>query len=119
MAISARLDEVFQKLPVGGGDELHAALGNGPARERLLNGGDLVDDDHLRHVVLHSLNHHLVLVLRVRHLHAPGAPDGAVRHVAVAADLIAGIDDHNALVKLVGEDAGLRRDRVRRRGRGG
>ncbi len=40
------------------------------------------------------------------HLHAPGAADARVRDVAVAGDLVGGVDDDDALVELVGEHAG-------------
>ena len=33
----------------------------------------------------------------VGHLHAPRAADARVRHVAVAGDLVGGVDDHHAL----------------------
>jgi len=42
-----------------------------------------------------------VLLLRIPHLHPPRAPDAAVRHVPVPADLIGGVDDHDALPQLV------------------
>ena len=70
------------------GDELDAALGDGAGRLRLELAPDLVDDDHLRHVVLHRLDHHLVLQRGGGHLHAAGAPDAVVRDVAVARDLV-------------------------------
>ena len=41
------LQQVLERVAVRGGDELHAALGDGARRERLCCGADLVDDDHL------------------------------------------------------------------------
>ena len=90
---------------MSGAHELDTALRDGPARDGLLLRADLVDDDHLGHVVLHSLDHDLVLQRRVGHLHATRAADGAVGNVSVAADLVAGVDDHHPLAELVGEDA--------------
>ena len=40
-----------------------------------------------------------------RNLHSPGAANGRVRNIAVACDLIAGIDHHDPLVKVVRENA--------------
>jgi hypothetical protein len=98
-------DEVLERVAVGGGDELYAPLGDGARRRRLGLGADLIDDDDLGHVVLHRLDHHGVLPLGPRHLHAPGRADGRMRHVAIAADLVGGVDDHDALIALVGEHA--------------
>ena len=41
----------------------------------------------------------------VRDLHPAGLADGRVRDVAVAGDLVAGVDDHDALAHVVGQDA--------------
>jgi hypothetical protein len=46
------LQQVLQRVAVGGGDQLHPALGDGARGERLLAGADLVDHHRLRHVVL-------------------------------------------------------------------
>ena len=88
-----------------GADELDAALGDGARRVRLELGADLVDDDDLGHVVLDGLDHHRVLEGGRAHLHAAGAADGRVRDVAVAGDLVGGVDDDDALVEVVGQDA--------------
>jgi hypothetical protein len=56
-------------------------------------------------VVLDRLDHHVGLRLGRRHLHAAGAADAGVRDVAVAGDLVRGVDDHHALAELVGEHA--------------
>ncbi len=69
-------------------DELHASLGDRAGRCCFELRTDLVDDDHLRHVVFDGLDHHRVLEERRPHLHAPGAPDSGVRDVAVAADFV-------------------------------
>ncbi len=78
-------------------DELHAALGNRARSYSFQLTSNLVDDDHLRHVILHGLNHQLVLQRGVRHLHAPRTPDRRVGNVAIAGDLIACIDNDHAL----------------------
>ena len=98
-------DEVVETDAVRRGDELHAALGDGARRQRLRLGADLVDDHDLGHVVLDGFDHDGMLPLRRRHLHAPGAADAGVRNVAVAGDLIRGVDDHHAPVEIVGQDA--------------
>src|SRR5439155_11482207 len=51
-------------------------------------------------------DHHGVLQLGQGHLHPAGAADGRVRDVAVARDLVGGVDDDDALAELLGEDAG-------------
>ena len=79
-------------------DQLHAALGNRACRHGLKLASDLVDDDHLGHVILHRLDHHLVLQRRLGNLHAPRTADGRMGDVAVAGDLVAGVHDHHALV---------------------
>ena len=56
--------QVFERVAVRGGDELHAALGDRARRGRLELGADLVDDDDLGHVVLDRLDHHRVLQRR-------------------------------------------------------
>ena len=86
-------------------DELHAAFGDRARGLRLELGADLVDDDDLRHVVLHRLDHHAVLLLRPRDLHAARGADRRVRDVAIAGDLVRGVDDDHALVHVVGQHA--------------
>ena len=73
---------------------LHPEADIDPGGYGLLLCAHLVDDDHLWHVVLHSLYHHGVLPGRRGHLHAPGTADGRVRHIAIPGDLIGGIDDY-------------------------
>ncbi len=96
-------EQVVEVGAVRGAHQLHAALGDGARRHRLQRGADLVDDDDLGHVVLHRFDHHRVLLRRGAHLHAPRAADPGVRDVAVATDLVAGVDDHNALAAFVAE----------------
>ena len=91
---------------MGRADELDATLGDRPGRLRLQFGADLVDDDDLGHVVLDRLDHHLVLDRRGLHLHAARFADGRVRDIAVARDLVARVDDHDALAHVVGQHAG-------------
>src|SRR5439155_537016 len=67
-------------------------------------GPDLVDDDDLGHMVLDRLDHHLVLEGRGPDLHPAGLADRRVRDVAVAGDLVAGVDHDDPLAVLVGED---------------
>ena len=58
----------------------------------------LVDDDDLRHVVLHSFDHDLVLSARMRHLHPPSSADARMRYVSVPGDLIRRVHDDHALL---------------------
>ena len=91
---------------MGGGDELDAALGDGAGGLGFELAADLVDDDDLGHVVLDGLDHHLVLQRGRGDLHAAGASNAVVGDVAVTGDLVGGVDDDDAAVVLVGEDAG-------------
>src|SRR5207237_10352 len=70
-----------------------------------LLGADLVDDDDLGHVVLDGLDHDGVLQRRSGDLHAARAADPGVWDVAVAGDLVRGVDDDDALPHLVREHA--------------
>ncbi len=90
--------QVIERAAVGRADQLDTALGDGAGGQRLQLAADLVDDDDLGVVVLDRFDHHLVLERRRGDLHAAGAADGRVGHVAVAADLVGGVDDHDALV---------------------
>ena len=97
--------QVVEVVAVRRADQLDAALGDRPRRLGLQLGADLVDDDDLGHVVLDRLDHHLVLERRGADLHPAGLADGRMRDVAVARDLVAGIDDHDPLAHVVGQDA--------------
>jgi hypothetical protein len=73
---------------------------------RLELGPDLVDDDHLGHVVLDRLDHDRVLLGGGADLHPPRVPDPRVRDVAVAGDLVGGVDHDHALAQVIGLHAG-------------
>jgi hypothetical protein len=87
-------------------DQLDAALGDRAGGLGLELGPDLVDDDHLGHVVLDRLDHHLVLHRRRPDLHPAGLADGWMGDVAVPGDLVRGVDHDDALAEVVGQDAG-------------
>ena len=91
---------------MGGGDQLDAALGDGPRGLGLELGADLVDDDHLGHVVLDGLDHDRVLLGGGGDLHAPGPAYPCVGDVAVAGDLVGRVDDDHALACVVRQDPG-------------
>src|SRR5207237_5015316 len=82
------------------------ALGDCTRRDGLQLRTDLVDHDHLRHVVLDRFDHHGMLQRRGTDLHPPRAPDPRVRDVAVTADLIGRVDDHHPLFHLVSQHPG-------------
>jgi hypothetical protein len=82
------LDQVFQGAAVGGRNQAHTPLGDAARGVRLGLGADLIDHDDLGHVVLHCFDHHPVLQIWRRYLHAPGAADRRVGNVAVAGDFI-------------------------------
>ena len=56
-------------------------------------------------MILDRFDHHRVLHRRRGHLHAPRAADRGMRDVAIAADLIGRVDDHDPLAQIVGQDA--------------
>ena len=97
--------QVVEVVAVRRADQLDAALGDRPRGLRLELGADLVDDDDLGHVVLDRLDHHLVLERRRPDLHPARLADGRVRDVAVAGDLVRGVDHDDALAHVVGQDA--------------
>ena len=99
-------DQVFDGIAMGRGHEHHATLGNGASRLGFQLGADLVNNDHLGHVVFHGLDHHLVLKLRPGYLHAPGAADGGMGNVAIPSDFIAGVNHHHPLAQVVGQHPG-------------
>ena len=87
--VQRRVDEeVLQRVAVRGGDQLDTTLGDGARRDRFQLDADLVDHDHLRHVVLDGLDHHRMLQRRGAHLHSPRAPDPGMRDIAVSTNLI-------------------------------
>ena len=94
--------QVLQGFAVRGAHQLHAPLCDRACRNRLLLPPDLVDDNDLRHVVFHRLDHYLMLKLRPCHLHPPRPTDGRVRDVAVAADFVGSVHHDNA--RLLAED---------------
>jgi hypothetical protein len=94
-------EQVFERLPVRGRDELHAALGDGARRGRLELGADLVDDDDLGHVVLDRLDHHRVLEQGRLHLHATRSTDAGMGDVSVTTDLVRRVDDDHAFAQLI------------------
>src|SRR5581483_9980858 len=98
--------QVFEAVAVRRADQLHAALGDGARRKRLLLRADLVNHDHFRHVVFDGLDHDAVLLFGRGDLHPAGASDARMRNIAVARDLIAGVYDDDALLQFLGEDAG-------------
>jgi hypothetical protein len=52
-------------------------------------------------MVLHRLDHHLVLLGRTRDLHPPRPTDSGVRHIAVARDFVRRVYDHHPFADLV------------------
>jgi hypothetical protein len=56
-------------------------------------------------MVLHRLDHHLVLLGRTRDLHPPGASDRGVGHIAITGDLIRRVYYHHPFADLVRKHA--------------
>ncbi len=99
-------EQVLQRVAVRGRDQLHPTLGDGARRHRFQLDADLVDHDHLRHVVLDRFDHDGMLQGGGADLHPPRAADPGVRNVTVATDLVGGVDDDHPLLHLIGEHAG-------------
>ena len=97
--------QVLEGVAVRRPDQLHPALGDRARRLGLKFRPDLVDHDHLRHVILDRLDHHRVLQRRLGHLHPPRPPDRRMRDVAIPRDLVARIDHHDPLAERVGQHA--------------
>jgi hypothetical protein len=56
-------------------------------------------------MVLHRLDHHLVLLGRTRDLHPPSASDCGVGHIAIARDLVGRVHDDHTFTNLVRKNA--------------
>ena len=54
-------EQVFERIAVGGADELDAAFGDRAGGDGLKLPADFIDDDGLRHVVFDRFDHHFVL----------------------------------------------------------
>src|SRR6266571_509559 len=93
--------QVVEGIPMGCGNELDATLSNGASRQRFSFGADLIDDDHLGHVVFHGLDHHSVLLRGRRHLHTPRPADTGVWDVAITGDLVRGVHDNEPFAQVV------------------
>ena len=91
---------------MGRGHQHHPPFRNRASGLRLQLGADLIDHDHLRHVVFHRLDHHLMLKLRPGHLHTPRTPDGGMGDISVASNFIAGVNHHHPFFQLIGQNAG-------------
>ena len=91
--------------------QLHASLSDRTGRGGFQLGAHLVDDDHLRHVVLNRLDHHRMLLARCSDLHPPSLADRWMRDVSVAGDLVRRVHDDNALVAVSEYPRKLAQDR--------
>ena len=80
--------QVVEAVAVGGTDQLHAALGDRSCSNGLGLGADLVNHDHLGHVVLDRFDHDEMLSLWSAHLHSSRLADRWMRNVTVSSDLV-------------------------------
>jgi len=90
-------EQIFKRAAVSGPDQLDTPLGNGAGGDGFELAADLIDHDHFGVVVFDRFDHHFVLKGWGRNLHAAGFSNGRVRHIAVTADFVGGIDDDDAL----------------------
>src|SRR6266571_3471121 len=56
-------------------------------------------------MILDSLNHHRVLFSGASDLHTPGTTDTGMWNIAIASNLVGGINHHYTLVGLIGQHA--------------
>jgi len=80
--------QILERLSVGRADQLNASLCDSAARERLRLGANFVDYDDFRHVVLHRLDHHIVLFGRRSNLHPSGVSNARVRDVTITRNFV-------------------------------
>ena len=73
---------------MGSTDQLDTTFGNRPCCRSLGFRPDLIDDDHFGHVILHCLDHHVMLEVRLGNLHAASVAQGRMGDVTVAGDLV-------------------------------
>jgi hypothetical protein len=97
--------EVLKGHTVGSANELDATFGDRSRGGRFEFGANFVNHDDFGHVVFDCFNHDCVLHRGRGHLHAARAADRGMRDIAVAADLIRGVNDNDTLVRVIGEDA--------------
>jgi hypothetical protein len=97
-----RIDhEVFKLIAVCGRDKLNSAFGYCPCGLGFELRTDLVDYDHLGHVILDRLYHQGMLLCRCGYLHAPRPTYCGMRNVAVSSDFVRCIDDYYSLVEVI------------------
>ena len=98
-------DEIVQRVAVRRRHQLHAALRNRARCVCVRLRANLVDDDDLRHVVLHRLDHHRMLQRRRAHLHSARPADARMRNIAVARNLVGSVHDDDAFQRIVRQHA--------------
>jgi hypothetical protein len=57
-------------------------------------------------VILDGFDHNGVLEFWFGYLHAPGATNAGVRHIAVAGYFIGGVHNYNSFLEVIGQDPG-------------
>src|SRR5215813_11296060 len=82
--------------------ELHTTFCNCASCSGLQLGANLVNDDHLRHVIFDCLDHHGMLLRCPCDLHPTCTTDTRVWDIAITCDFVGGIYHHHALICLIG-----------------
>lgn len=72
----------------------HSPFSNGTTGKRFSFCADLINDDHLRHMVLYCLNHHFMLQRWLRYLHSTCTSNSRVRNISISSNFIARINYH-------------------------
>jgi len=81
------IENTLQTMAMDRCDNTNASLSDCATRPRILGTAKLVDDDDLRRVVAHGLQHHVSLSLRWRNAHPTRIADACVRNSSIAANL--------------------------------
>ena len=76
-------------------DQPYATILAGSRRLYFRGPSDFVDYHDLWGVILDALNHYGALLVKAGHHHSPSKADTRVGYVAIASDLIAGINNAN------------------------
>jgi hypothetical protein len=99
------LDQVLQVIAMGGADELHPALGDGAGGESLIASVP-ISSTMMTSGMWFSTASIITACCSIGpgHLHAPGAADPRMRDVAIAGDLVGGVDDDDPPGEVIGQN---------------
>lgn len=88
------LHDILNLLSMSSPYKHDASLGNWPASMSFSFCANLINYNHLRHVIFYCFNHHAMLQRWLRYLHSSCAPYCCMRNIAIASNFITGINNH-------------------------